>query len=159
MENIPQGRVHSEKDSKRLCPPPVPCTPAWGGDPPATLHLHTRPPGPLPLKQGRRKECGCHQQWPPQGPLDQVQRKSLHFLVWGASLDLVQSWGNAIFQTGPWTQSSVSSPGLWPHVTASGAPSATGSPLAVTWGQAVDAVCQADGSWRVKRDSCDLFHC
>lgn len=76
----------------------------------------------------------------------------------GVSLDLVQSWGNAIFQTGPWTQSSVSSPGLWPHVTASGAPSATGSPLAVTWGQVVDAVCQADGSWRVKRDSCDLSH-
>lgn len=116
-------------------------------------------PGNYHLSRGEGRNVGVISSGLPRGRWTRYKEKVCISWFGGVSLDLVQSWGNAIFQTGPWTQSSVSSPGLWPHVTASGAPSTTGSPLAVTWGQVVDAVCQADGSWRVKRDSCDLSHC
>lgn len=60
------------------------------------------------------------------GAVDQVQRKSLHFLILGASWNLVQSWENLFLQTVLCDLPS-------------GVSNAAGSPAAVPWGQVVDA--------------------
>lgn len=88
-----------------------------------------------------------------QGPLDQVQ--SSHFLIPGASL-YFPNLGEPHLSNWNFEPVQRSYPRLWTLYLPRGAPGTLAAPCS-DMRPGVDAVCQASGSWRVKRDSCILF--